>query len=269
MKPGRSGSDERRRHHHPRAGHGTRPPARRLARGGKVTADRPAASWSIGGDPLRRHLSGTSDCRHRFGFGYLIGFGFAWAIVLGQPVLRRPAACGRAPSGRSCCGAARRDVRRADVAVWLALLFLPVLAHGPARRPSGRSSPGRTRRTRARRSARTCSTTRRSYLERDQFFIIRTIAFFAIWLFFSLVLRAGLAQAGRRRQPGAKPTLAPAQVVRPDLPHPLRLHGAPSPAFDWIHEPRAELVQHHLRCVRLRRHDALGPGRHHASPSCT
>lgn len=130
---------------------------------------------------------------HRFGFGYIIGFGFAWAIVLGSlffVVLQHA-------TGSVWSVVLRRVPEMfASPMLWLAVLFVPVLLTAllgehtifPWQDPDDKYGKFAVH-------------NKGTYLN-ETGFIIRTVVFFTIWIFFSwFFVRGSLNQdAGGRSE---------------------------------------------------------------------
>ena len=134
-------------------------------------------------------ISFASDV-HRFGFGYLIGFCFAWAIVLGSLFF---VALQHATSSVWSVVLRRVGEMFAAPMLWLAILFLPVLLTAllgehsifPWQNPTEEMAHA--------------VHAKGSYLNESSF-IIRTVAFFAIWIFFGwYFVRGSLSQDGGQR----------------------------------------------------------------------
>ncbi|MDF1700634.1 MAG: quinol:cytochrome C oxidoreductase [Planctomycetota bacterium] len=186
--------------------------------GGKVTM--------IGGGLLAfgAILSGIafSQDGNRFGFGYMIGFAFVWAIVLGSLFF---VALQHATSSVWSVVLRRVGEMLASPMILLAILFIP-LALTALLNPETTIFPWRNPTTEM---AEHAVHVKGSYLN-ESGFIIRTLLFFAIWIFFTWFFVSGsLKQDG-----GGKESLT--ERMRRFSPIFLILFGftVTFASFDWL-----------------------------------
>ena len=187
------------------------------ARGGKVLM------IGLGLTAVGAILSGISyaDDVHRFGFGYLIGFCFAWAIVLG---------CLFFVALQHATGSVWSVVLRrvgemfGQPMLWLAILFLPVFLTAllgdqtifPWQNPTDHMAEHAVH-------------VKGTYLNETSF-IVRTILFFAIWIFFSWYFVRGSLDQDKGSRPDLTERLRKTSVIF------LILFGftATFASFDWL-----------------------------------
>ena len=128
---------------------------------------------------------------HRFGYGYIIGFCFAWVIVLGSMFF---VALQHATGSVWSVVLRRVPEMFAAPMLWLAILFLPVLLTAllgehtifPWQDPDNKAGQYAVY-------------NKGTYLNETSF-IVRTVLFFAIWIFFGwFFVRGSLNQDGGKR----------------------------------------------------------------------
>lgn len=170
------------------------------ARGGKVTM---IGLGLLAVGAILSFISWNGDA-HRFGFGYLIGFGFAWAIVLGSLFF-----VGLQHAVGAVWSVVLRRVGEMFAApvFWLALLFLPVLL--TALLGDHTVFPWQDK---ADPAGKLAVHNKGTYLNETSF-IIRTIAFFAIWLFFSWFFVRGSLKQDDGGSPGTTSRLRKASPI--------------------------------------------------------